>query len=378
MAVGTTNVSLGAIMTEMSKSLSNISLAQTVQNGYLESGSWVVADGLARTEQTATRGPLDTGSVGTGASFLNLARYRGYNHRDIRFKFDPQYATASVAGVGYVRDTYGPTTGSALPNFTFNYLSASWTTGQANIVSGTMQNFGATGWFRPVYQGGTVSAQTSSMGYIDFDGTNDYVEWTVVNSGSSYNSFSGSLTSASLSFMFWVRVDANTGGPMRTVWATHTTPAGTNVNYGGVRFLISGAGGSSNRAIMSYGNGASTTSGRWFTSSYSLTLDQWYCICMGVNGGSGGTGTTTNFMYITPRTSASIDTVNRVGNASGSATFFSFPASSFNPKMVWGVDYGVYGFNGAIGPWVMKPGPWDVLNGAYTQFFNAWRAATPA
>ena len=87
MAVGTTNVSLEAIMTEMSKSLSNISLAQTVQNGYLESGSWVVADGITRAEQTTTRGPLDTGSVGTGASFLNLARYRGYEHSNIRYCF---------------------------------------------------------------------------------------------------------------------------------------------------------------------------------------------------------------------------------------------------------------------------------------------------
>ena len=368
MAVGTTNVSLGAVRTEMSKSLSNVSLARTVQNGYLESGSWLITDGLNQTTASATRGPLDTGSYGAGPSYFNLRRYAGYNHANIRFKFDPQYATASVAGVGYVRDTYGPTTGSDLVNFTFNYQSASWSTGQANIVSGTMQNFGATGWYRPTY------STTSSMGYIDFDGVNDYVEWTPQNSGSSYNSYSGSLPSASLSFMFWVRFDASTAA-MRTVWATHTTPAGTNVNYGGVRFIISGT---QNRAVMSYGNGVSTTSGRWFTSSLNLTLGQWYCICMGVNGGSSTTGTTTNFMYITPRTSASIDTTNRIGNASGSANRFSFPSSSFNPKMVWGVDYGVYGFNGAIGPWVMRPGVWSTLNTDYQQFFNAWRAATPA
>lgn len=373
MAVGTTNVSLRAIRVEMSKSFaSNVSLARTVQNGYLESGSWVIGNGLNQTTASATRGPLDTGSYGSGNSFFNLRRYAGYNHANVRFKFDPQYATASIGGVGYVRDTYGATTGSDLVNFTFNYQSASWTSGQANIVSGTMQNFGATGWRRPTY------STTSSMGYIDFDGVNDYVEWIPVPSGTSYTSYSGSLPSASLGFMFWLRIDANAGAAMRTVWATHTTPAGTNVNYGGVRFIVSGAGSTANRPVMSYGNGVSTTSGRWFTSSYNLTQGQWYCICMAVNGGSSGVGTTTNFMYITPRTSASIDTTNRIGTASGSANRFSYPSSSFNPKMVWGVDYGVYGFNGAIGPWVMKPGVWDFLTTEYAQFFNAWRAATPA
>ena len=372
MAVGTTNVSLGAVRTEMSKSLSDVSLAQTVQNGYLESGSWVVADGLARTEQTATRGPLDTGSVGTGASFLNLARYRGYNHANIRFKFDPQYATASAGGVGNIRDTYGINTGSAPANFTFNYLSASWTTGQANIVSGSMQGFGATGWFRPLYAAGG----TSSMGYIDFDGSNDYVQWTNVGTGASYKSYSGSANSSSLSFMFWVRVDANTGGPIRTVWANNTSPS-LSTNYGGVRFLISGAGATANRAIMSYGSAVSTTSARFFTSSYFLTNAQWYCICMGVNGGSSGVGTTTNFMYITPRTSASIDTTNRVGTASGSGTYLGWVGGD-DARMVWGIDQNVGYFNGAIGPFVVRPGQWDVTNNEYTQFFDAWRAATPA
>ena len=173
--------------------------------------------------------------------------------------------------------------------------------------------------------------------------------------------------------MFWIRVDGNTGGPIRTVWATSTDPT-TGVNYAGVRFLISGAGATANRAIMSYGNSVSSTSARFFTSSYFLTLNQWYCVCMGVNGGSSTPGTTTNYMYITPRTSASIDTVNRVGSASGSATFFAGGAQS----MIWGVDQGVGYFNGAIGPFVMRPGVFDVLNTEYTQFFNAWRAATPA
>ena len=370
MAVGTTNVSLGAVRTEMSKSLSDVSLAQTVQNGYLESGSWVVANGLNQTTASATRGPLDTGSYGTGASFFNLARYRGYNHANIRFKFDPQYATASVGGVGNIRDTYGPTTGSNLVNFTFNYQSASWTTGQANIVSGSMQGFGASGWFRPTYAAGG----TSSMGYIDFDGVNDYVQWsfppTPANAaGESYKSYSGSLTSASMGFMFWVRVDANTGGPIRTVWATSTDPA-LSVNYAGVRFLISGAGATANRAIMSYGSSASTTSARFFTSSYFLTNAQWYCILMNINGGS--SGTVSNSMIITPRTSASISTGNVIGTPSGSATFFNGGAQS----MVWGIDRNVGYFNGAIGPFVVRPGAFNVDE--YTQFFDAWRAATPA
>lgn len=372
MAVGTTNVSLGAVRTEMSKSLSDVSLAQTVQNGYIESGSWVVTDGLIQTTASATRGPLDTGSYGTGASFFNLARYRGYNHANVRFKYDPQYTTASLASVGYVRDTYGASTGSNLVSFTFNYQSASWATGQTDIISGAMQNFGASGWFRPIYS----AAGTSSMGYIDFDGVNDYVQWTNVSTGVSYKSYSGSVTSGSLSFMFWVRVDNNTGGPMRTVWANNTLPT-TSLNYGGVRFSISGAGATSNRAIMSYGTGQSADSARFFTSSYFLTVNQWYCICMGVNGGSSTPGTTTNYMYITPRTSASIDTVNRVGTASGSATFISHEGGA-NSGMVWGIDRNVGYFNGAIGPFVMRPGVFDVLNTEYTQFFNAWRAATPA
>lgn len=374
MSVGTTNVSLGAIMTEMSKSLVDISLAQTVQNGYLESGSWVVGDGLARTEVIATRGPLDTGSVGTGASFLNLSRYRGYEHANIRFKFDPQYATASVAGVPYIRDTYGPTTGSALPNFTFNYLSASWTTGQSNIVSGAMVNFGATGWFRPVYQGSPVSTQTSSMGYIDFDGTNDYVQWSfgANNPGESYKSYSGSATSASAGYMFWIRVDGNTGGPIRAVWATSSTPADF-VFYRGVKFLISGGGATANQAIVSYGNNTSTTNARFFTSSYYLTNAQWYCICVNVNGGSTTRTFETNNMFITPRTSASADITNRLGPPSGAATYINM---GVNENMMWGQDRGTGYFNGAIGPFVMKPG--TITTTEYTRFFNAWRAATPA
>ena len=371
MAVGTTNVSLGAVRTEMSKSLSNVSLARTVQNGYLESGSWVVANGLNQTTASATRGPLDTGSYGTGNSFFNLRRFAGYNHANIRFKYDPQYATASVGGVGNIRDTYGPTTGSDPANFTFNYQSASWTTGQANIISGSMQGFGATGWFRPLYAAGG----TSSMGYIDFDGANDYVWWTDTSTGTSYKSYSGSANSSSLSFMFWIRVDANTGGPIRTVWANNTSPT-IATNYGGVRFMISGGGATANRAIMSYGSAQNTTAGRFFTSSYFLTNAQWYCICMGVNGGTSLAGLSQgNYMFITPRTSASADTTNRVGNASGSGTYLGWVGGS-DARMVWGLDRNVGYFNGAIGSFVMRPGPFTTAE--YQQFFNAWRAATPA
>jgi len=371
MAVGTTNVSLRAVRTEMSKSLSNVSLARTVQNGYLESGSWVIANGFNQTTASATRGPLDTGSYGTGNSFFNLRRFAGYNHANIRFKFDPQYATASVGGVGNVRETYGPTTGSDPVNFTFNYQSASWTTGQANIISGSMQGFGATGWRRPIYN---VSSATSSMGFIDFDGSNDYVWWADAPTGRSYKSYSGSANSSSLGFMFWIRMDGNTGGPIRTVWANNTSPTAAT-NYGGVRFLISGAGATANRAIMSYGSAQSTTLARFFTSSYFLTNNQWYCVMMNVNGGSSVSSTTLNSMFITPRTSASADLTNRVGNASGSATYLGWVGGS-DARMVWGLDRGVGYFNGAIGPFVMRPGPFALTD--YQQFFNAWRAATPA
>ena len=375
MALGTTNISLGAIATEMSKSLSDLSLGRIVQNGYLESGSWVVTDGLNRTTASATRGPLDTGSYGTGASFFSLNRYKNYSHSNIRFKFDPQYATASLAGVPYIRDTYGANTASNVANFTFNYLSASWAANQAgtNIVSGAMVNMGGTGWFRPIYQA-AGSNVTSSMGYIDMDGTNDYVQWSFGpnNPGESYKSYSGSATSASAGFMFWIRVDGNTGGPIRSVWATSSDPSGL-VFYRGVKFLISGAGATANQAIISYGNNTSTTNARFFTSSYYLTTGQWYCIMTNVNGGSTTRTNETNNMFITPRTSASVDGTNRLGPPSGAATYINM---GVNEPMMWGIDRGTGYFNGAIGPWVMKPGSFNSTD--YANFFNAWRAATPA
>jgi len=273
MPVGTTDIAITDVTTEMNKSTTITSLKQCV-NAAVESST----------------------DLGGQASQSSLGAFAGYTHKDTTpnsycvFKFDPHLPSES----GVIYDPYDDTQ-SKLP--LENNDSNVYTTGinQATFTQGTGVDAGGAGY---------IDIRQTSANYAG-------IKYTNVTVGESYKP-----TSVSFTVAFWLYIDSIPSGVAR-IMSSDGTDSGSSP-YNGWTILIN----SSNAVVLLIGDGGGTaSSNRRSIISSAFPTSRWFFVEIDV---INATTTPTGTIRATAATATNRNTASKVASTSGSGGAMSY------------------------------------------------------